>query len=124
MISTASPEVAPSFQARIEPCSGTFRLELPNRAASLVCGALLGLSAPGFEQWYLPWFGMIPLLYFTVTAKSPWLAGVRGFYFGTGFNLVYTCWYLFFRSMYGTGTFGSFPVFLCISFWVLMSMGQ
>lgn len=124
MVSTAALELERVDNRQEEVQPGLFRRELPYRALSAVCGAVLGLSAPGFGQWYLPWIGMIPLFYFTVTAKTPWIAGVRGFYFGAAYNLVYTCWYLYFRATYAAGTFGSFPIFESISFWVLMSMYQ
>lgn len=101
-----------------------FRRELPYRLAAAVMGALLGLSAPGFEQWYLVWFGLTPVLYLAVTAKEPWLAGVRGWYFFTAYNLVYMSWYLYFRPIFGQGNFVVLPFLLPVSFWLVMSAWQ
>lgn len=103
---------------------GLFRQELPYRAVATLAGALLGLSAPGFDQSYLPWFALTPLLYLTVTAREPWLAGVRGWYFATAFNLVYLNWYLFFRAEFGAGTFAFCPAVMSFLFWVSMAAWQ
>lgn len=51
-------------------------------------GAILGLSAPGIEQWYLAWCAFAPVIVLAVTAREPWYAGVRGWFFFTGYNLV------------------------------------
>lgn len=103
---------------------GLFRRELPFRAAAAVAGALLGLSAPGFDQWYLPWFALTPLIYLSVTAKEPWIAGVRGWYFATAYNLVYLSWYLYFRPEFGAGTFTFCPAFMSFFFWTVMAAWQ
>ncbi len=103
---------------------GTFRRELPYRAAAVVAGGLLGLSAPGMDQWYLAWFCLAPLLYLTVTAREPWLAGVRSWYFATAYNLVYLSWYLLFRPIFSEGTFAFSPSFMCFFFWLAMAAWQ
>lgn len=120
MMSAATVEVKQSNKFSPDLSSRTFRSELPLRLLSAICGAVLGLSAPGIGQWYLVWFCMVPLIYFTVTARTPWLAGVRGFCFGFAYNLVYLCWYLSFRAVYGAGTLAGFPVLLAIGFWMMM----
>ncbi len=56
-------------------------------------GALLGLSAPGFGQWYLAWIGLAPLILLIVTSKSVMQATARGVAFGYGYHLVYMNWY-------------------------------
>lgn len=57
-------------------------------------GALLGLSAPGFDHWYIAWFGLVPLLLLTVSANGVKDAFLRGALFGMAYNLVYVSWYL------------------------------
>lgn len=59
-----------------------------------VSGAGLGLSAPGFEQWYLAWFGLVPLLVAATSSKGMWQALLRGLIFGSGYSLVYLNWFL------------------------------
>jgi apolipoprotein N-acyltransferase len=61
-------------------------------AAICVCavaGSILGLSAPGFDQSMIAWFGLTPLLVATFSAQSQRQAFVRAFVFGACYNLVY-----------------------------------
>jgi apolipoprotein N-acyltransferase len=57
-------------------------------------GALLGLSAPGIDQWYLAWVGLVPLLLSIASSTSGKQAFLRGLSFGLGYNLVALSWYL------------------------------
>jgi apolipoprotein N-acyltransferase len=57
-------------------------------------GALLGLSAPGLEQWYLAWLGLIPLLLATTSEPGMVRAFLRGTAFGAGYSLSYFNWLL------------------------------
>jgi apolipoprotein N-acyltransferase len=59
---------------------------------SAFCGSVLGLSAPGFEQWYLAWFGVIPLLLLCSSSNNLKHAFLRGLLFGAGYELVYLNW--------------------------------
>ena len=54
----------------------------------------MGLSAPGLNQWYLAWCGLIPLLLLSVSAPGVGPAFLRGLSFGVCYNLVYLNWYL------------------------------
>lgn len=58
------------------------------------CGLVLGLSAPGFGQWYLAWFGLVPLLLAATSSRDMWQAFLRGFSFGLIYNLTYLNWFL------------------------------
>ncbi len=58
------------------------------------CGLGLGLSAPGFGQWYLAWFGLVPLLLAATTSRGIPQALLRGFIFGLAYNLTYLNWLL------------------------------
>lgn len=59
-----------------------------------VCGAILGLSAPGLDQWYLAWVGLVPLLLAVSSATGLKQAFARGLVFGMGYMLVALSWYL------------------------------
>ncbi len=104
------------------PYSG--RSEWYFRLVAAICGAVLGLAAPGLEQWYLPWFLPTSLLLLSFAARSPWLAGVRGFCFGLGYNLVYLSWLLTLRSVYCEGTFGFCPQFVAVAIWLMLAAWQ
>ncbi len=60
---------------------------------SLVSGAVLALSAPGFGQWYLAWFALAPLFMLIYTSNSTREAAFRGALFGLGYHLVFFAWY-------------------------------
>ena len=88
-------------------------------ALSAISGAIFGLSAPGFGQWYLAWFGLAPLLLLSVSSRSVWQAAIRGLIFGTCYNLVYLNWYLQLHplSWMGMNDWQSIPLALfCWSF--------
>ncbi len=57
-------------------------------------GCLLGLSAPGINQWYLAWVGLAPLILAIAASKNVWQAACRGLVFGLFYNLAYLHWYL------------------------------
>src|SRR5262245_10446104 len=59
-----------------------------------VFGAVFGLSAPGYDHWYLAWFGLVPLLLLVASSRSLAVALLRGLIFGTAYNLVYLNWLL------------------------------
>lgn len=61
---------------------------------ALGCGCLLGLSAPGFDVWWLAWIGLAPLLMLIQGCRGKAEASVVGFSFGMGYNLVALGWYL------------------------------
>lgn len=62
--------------------------------ASGLFGAVLGLSAPGWEQWYIAWCGLAPLLVLVISASDSGEAALRGLFFGTVNYLVYFNWCL------------------------------
>ncbi len=59
---------------------------------SALCGAALGLSAPGFDQWYLAWFGVVPLVLLCMSSQNLRHTFLRGLLFGVGYELVYLNW--------------------------------
>lgn len=79
----------------------TKKAQVPEKASawpalllSLAAGACLGFSAPGFDQWYLAFAGLAPLLLLTAAADRGLTAFVRGGTFALAYNLVYLNWYL------------------------------
>lgn len=61
---------------------------------ALASGALLGLSAPGFNQWYLAWCGLVPFFLLIDSSRSSWNAVLRGWLFGFGYNLLWLSFFL------------------------------
>lgn len=57
-------------------------------------GCLLGLSSPGFDQWWLAWIGVAPLLVLLRGCSSRMEAFLTGLSFGVGFYLVSLSWCL------------------------------
>lgn len=97
------------------------RIEWRWRLVAAICGAITGLSAPGLELWFLPWFSLTSLILLTVTARDSWLASVRGYYFGIFFNLVYMSWLLLFRQEYSSGVYVLPAILVSAIFWILLA---
>ncbi len=57
-------------------------------------GCLLGLSSPGFDQWWLAWIGLAPLLVLLRGCSGRMEAFLTGLSFGVGFYLVSLSWCL------------------------------
>jgi apolipoprotein N-acyltransferase len=62
--------------------------------AAFAFGCLLGLSCPGFDQWWLAWIGLVPLLVLLRSVGGFSEAALVGLTFGMGYNLVALSWYL------------------------------
>lgn len=62
--------------------------------AAPLSGALLGLSAPGFDQWYLAWFLLMPFFLCVVAARSYSQSATMGYLFGLVYNFVSLSWLL------------------------------
>ncbi len=89
-----------------------------------ICGAILGLSAPGFEQWYIAWFGVVPLLLAACSSNGMWQALLRGFVFGTAYSLVYANWLLGLQPLEWLN-FNSWQGWLLAgAAWIIISMHQ
>ncbi len=59
---------------------------------SILSGAVLALSAPGFDQWYLAWIGFVPLLFLSCSSSGFKDVFFRGLLFGLGYEMVYLNW--------------------------------
>lgn len=57
-------------------------------------GLAAGLSAPGFDFWYLAWFALAPL-FMLIASSADWKrVGLRSFTFCFAYSLTYLSWYL------------------------------
>jgi apolipoprotein N-acyltransferase len=87
-------------------------------------GALLGFSAPGFDQWYLAWIGVVPFILLTVSSNGIKDAFVRGLLFGWAYNLVYLSWYLHLQPLNWLGYNAAEGMALSSAAWLLVSGHQ
>lgn len=61
-------------------------------ALSILCGVILGLSAPGHDQWYLAWCAIAPLFFLIYSATSHKTAALQSLMFGFAYNFTYLHW--------------------------------
>jgi len=87
-------------------------------------GGLLGLSAPGINQWYIAWFGAVPLLIAIATSSGIKQAFLRGFTFGTAYNLVYISWLLGLQPLNWLGFNWWQGGLLASAAWIICSVHQ
>lgn len=71
----------------------TLPLTLKHCLRLIFCGVLLGLSAPGFNLWWLAWLALIPALYWTQQDESPTRNLWGGFCLGFAFQAIYCLWF-------------------------------
>ena len=62
--------------------------------AALIFGALLGLSSPGFDIWWIAWVGLVPLFILIRSCRGLLEAGTIGLAFGFAYHLVCHRWIL------------------------------
>lgn len=111
--------------AKKEP--SPFKFKLSPRAVLGLCalsGATLGLSAPGWDQWYIAWFALAPFFLLVESASSKWQAFVRGTVFALGYNLVYLSWYLNLHPMGWLGFDNLQSVLLATAAWLIVAGHQ
>lgn len=91
---------------------------------SLLFGSLLGLCAPGINQWYIAWLGLVPLLILAIGSGNIWQAFLRGTAFGTAYNLVYQNWYLGLQPLDWLGFNFWQGWLLAVAAWFIVSLHQ
>jgi len=111
-------------QAKAEQMSTTGARLWFTAAATILSGALLGLSAPGIEQWYLAWFGLVPLFLLVTQAPNVLQAFIRGFCFGFAYNLVYLNWYLHLHPLRWMGFDDWQSLIMSAVIWIVVSCHQ
>jgi apolipoprotein N-acyltransferase len=89
-----------------------------------LCGALLGLSAPGFDQWYIAWFGLCPLFLLIVSSAGIKQAFLRGLAFSGAYNLVYLNWYLHLHPLAWLGFNAVESVLIAAAAWIIVALHQ
>ena len=92
--------------------------------AMLVCGSILGLSAPGIELWYLAWIGVVPLILAVSASKNVWSAFLQGLVFGTAYNLTAQQWYLGLQPLDWLGFNAWQGLLLSTTAWLVISVHQ
>lgn len=97
---------------------------MQNPLFHLASGGVLGLSCPGFEQWYLAWFGLVPLFLSIFSTRSIFKLAGTGFCFGLGYSLVYLHWYLNLAPLDWMGFPGLTGLGLSVLAWLLVSGQQ
>lgn len=112
--STKSPKTKPSFLG----------FDLWGIIVALISGALLGLSAPGFNQWYLAWLMFAPLLLLSCQSKTTLTALIRGLAYGLAYNLVYLNWYLALHPLTWLGFTDWQSILLASASWMVVSAVQ
>ncbi|MBX9688360.1 MAG: apolipoprotein N-acyltransferase [Candidatus Obscuribacterales bacterium] len=89
-----------------------------------VAGAVMGLSAPGFDQWYIAWFGLAPFFLLAAGADSKLRAGLLGLIYGTTYHLVYLNWYLALHPLSWMGLADWQSILLSALCWLIVSTHQ
>jgi apolipoprotein N-acyltransferase len=93
-------------------------------AICILAGAVTGLSAPGFDQWFLAWIGLIPLLLSISAARTIWGAFACGTLYGLAYNLVYLNWYLHLAPLNWLGLSDWESIAVAILAWLFASTHQ
>ncbi len=93
-------------------------------SAAIAAGAVLGLSAPGLDQWFMAWVGLIPLLLLLAGSKNVLAAFLKGLAFGTAYNLVYLNWYLALAPLNWLGFNDWQSLLLAGAAWLIVSLHQ
>lgn len=87
-------------------------------------GIILGFAAPGFDQWYLAWFGLVPLLVAALTSRTVPEAFYRGVPFGFGYSLIYLTTILEFTIDVWPDSFANYLWLANPVIWILVSLQQ
>lgn len=90
----------------------------------VVAGVATGLSAPGFNQWYFAWIGLIPLLLGIAASRSVWSAFVYATLYGLSYNLVYLNWYLHLAPLNWLGLADWESVVVATLAWLFVALHQ
>lgn len=88
-----------------------------------VSGAFLGLSAPGYEQSYLAWFGLVPFMLAIFSSPNGRTAFARAFVFGAGYTLTYGTFLLTLNSAWAWIS-PEFTTITAAFWWLLCGLHQ
>lgn len=87
-------------------------------------GCLLGLSSAGFDQSWIAWIGVAPLLVILRTVNGMKEAAIVGLAFGLGYHLVATSWFLGLFPLRWLGVEDWLGVQLTVLVWMFESLHQ
>lgn len=93
---------------------------LPCALAGLICG----LSCPGLGQWYIAWFGLVPLLLAIFCSRSKRQAFLCASAFGLTYNLVYLQWLLTTVGSSWSGSAQHAPQLMAFACWLVFGLQQ
>ncbi|MBX9686731.1 MAG: apolipoprotein N-acyltransferase [Candidatus Obscuribacterales bacterium] len=91
---------------------------------ALIFGALLGLSSPGFDIWWLAWVGFVPLFVLLRASGGLWDAGLSGLAFGFAYHLVCHRWILELYPLTVVQIHDLLGMLVVYSLWFIESMHQ
>lgn len=87
-------------------------------------GCILGLSSAGFDQSWIAWIGLAPLLVILRTVNGMKEAAIVGLAFGLGYHLVATSWFLGLFPLRWLGVEDWLGVQLTVLVWMFESLHQ
>lgn len=115
-IGNTSASILPGILDR-QPLS----IKLP---AAFFFGTVLGLSAAGFDVWWLAWIGLAPLLVLARTSQGKFEAALVGLVFGMGYYMVAMSWYLGLSPMQWLGLADWLAIQAAVIVWIVESFHQ
>lgn len=87
-------------------------------------GSILGLSSAGFDQSWIAWIGVAPLLVILRTVNGMKEAAFVGLAFGLGYHLVATSWFLGLFPLRWLGVEDWLGVQLTVLVWIFESLHE
>ncbi len=87
----------------------------------ILCGGLLGLSAPGIGLWFLAWVALIPIFFWLRRTPSSATCFQGGFIVGFIFHAIYLCWFTGLHPMTWLGFTPWQSLFIAYTTWGLIS---
>jgi apolipoprotein N-acyltransferase len=85
---------------------------------AILFGIILGLTSPGFDQWWLAWCGLAPLLVLLKLSRDRNEALLCGFCFGFSYHLVALSWYLGLYPLLWIGLDNWIGLLAAVSLWL------
>ncbi|MBZ0186735.1 MAG: apolipoprotein N-acyltransferase [Candidatus Obscuribacterales bacterium] len=121
-----SPDISQGSKSPAFPVRGSsyYREEHKIYLLLSLAGALFGLISPGFDLFYLAWFGLVPLLVSTFSAKTIPQAFYRSVFFGYAYNLVYNNFILSFSASVWPDGLKPYTLIANTVVWLLVALQQ
>lgn len=123
-ISTRTPAEVLETADAVRRNAAYYRHERLVYLALSLAGAIFALSSPGLDQWYIAWFGLIPLLAATFTSSTVSQAFYRAVFFGYAYNLIYNNFMLNFDPLVWPEGLRPYTAIANSAVWILVAMQQ